>query len=220
MRHLLLMAKAPIPGHVKTRLVPPLTIEQAAALYEAMLTDTVARLRRRAATHRVHVAVSPATCDRARFPAAWHVFPQAAGDLGARLHAAFHETLTDDASPVVAIGVDSPTLPWSFLTQAFAALERADLALGSTEDGGCYAIGLRQLPQDFFAGIPWSTERVCQALASRARQLGLAVRHLPRWYDVDTMADVERHWSSLIRTRRAPQTRAWLLSSVATPSIV
>lgn len=217
------MAKAPIPGQVKTRLVPPLTAEQAADFYEAMLTDTVERFARGRTPFTLHAAVSPSAARCAlRFPASWHVFPQADGDLGARLHAAVRRVMAGGAARVVAIGVDSPAVPERFLRRAFSALARADLVLGPTEDGGCYAIGLRRVSRALWAGIPWSTDRVCQALVSQARRLGFTVHRLPRWYDIDTMDDLERHRPALSRSRLAPRTRGWLRqhASVGAVSIV
>ena len=210
------MAKAPVAGQVKTRLVPPLTDAQAADFYAAMLDDMIARLRR-AARCRVHVAVAPATFDRARLPASWDVVPQVAGDLGTRLTAAFRHVFADGGRQVVALGVDSPTLPWQLVSRAFTALRRADVVLGPTEDGGCFAIGLRRLPPRFFAGIAWSTDAVCRQLAAHAARHGLTVRQLPVWYDIDTIGDVERHWASLARSRVAPRTRRWLLRQNALP---
>ena len=164
---LLLMAKAPVPGLVKTRLVPPLTPDEAAALHAAMLADTVTVLQH-VSVDKIHAAVMPATFNRALLPSSWNIFPQVAGDLGARLAAAFRHVMGQGASRVVAVGVDSPTLQPSSLQAAFAALARADVVLGPAEDGGCYAIGLRQLSAAFFEGVTWGTASVCDQLIARA----------------------------------------------------
>ena len=217
------MAKAPIPGQVKTRLMPALTAQQAAAFYGAMLQDTIANCSRRAPAWTLHAAVAPAPPQPGlRFPAAWHVFPQGRGHLGVRLQAAFQRIMQGGAARVIAVGVDSPTLPEMFVSRAFDALARADVVLGPTEDGGCYAIGLRTAPRAWLRGVPWSTADVCHALAARARRLGWSIRYLPRWYDIDTIEDMARHRVELRRTRRAPRTRAWFrrYASVAGASVV
>lgn len=213
------MAKAPTPGRVKTRLVPPLTPDEAADFYAAMLADTIAWLQE-AAVGTVHAAVTPAEFDRSLLPPTWNVFPQITGDLGARLTAAFARVCDRMPSPVIAFGVDSPTLPPAYVHRAAAALVRADVVLGPTEDGGCYAIGLRNVPAAFFRGVAWSTAAVCRQLAERAEQRGLTCHVLPAWYDLDTEDDIERHWTSLTRTRRAPRTRAWLLHAFPRPSSI
>lgn len=195
----LVFAKAPVPGHVKTRLVPPLSPDAAAGLAVAALRDTLARCREAGPWARleVHVGGGPGATEAvgALVPGVRCV-PQAPGDLGARLAAAFARTFAAGADPVVIVGSDHPTLPASHLRQAVAALARADLALGPSADGGYYAVGLRASAgpraSALFEGIPWSSARTLDETCARAVQLGFAPALLPPWYDVDDPETLDR----------------------------
>jgi glycosyltransferase A (GT-A) superfamily protein (DUF2064 family) len=117
--------------------------------------------------------------------------PQCRGDLGRRLLAA-SEVLLRRAPRVILLAADNPTLPPACLREALAALERDDVVLGPTEDGGYYLIGLRQPVAGLFSGIPWSTGETARATAAAAQRLGLRLHQLPQWYDLDVPADLRR----------------------------
>jgi uncharacterized protein len=210
MHRLLLMAKAPTPGYVKTRLTPPLSARQAAALYRAMLRDTIDRLQALDDVD-VYVAVDAPADAIDIFPSAWQVFPQCDGSLGDRLADAWRvlQTRAQAFGPVLAIGADSPTVPLAYMQQGWDALMRADMVLGPTTDGGCYAIGLRAAPEDIFDTIYWSTHVVYAQLRQRMVDRGRAVATLSAWYDIDTPADIQQHWDALT-SADVPQTRGWL----------
>jgi rSAM/selenodomain-associated transferase 1 len=196
---LLIFAKPPRAGRVKTRLSPPLPPAEAAAVYEASLRDVIAL----AARERGRVEVWHAGGARGErwfareFP---HILlrEQAAGDLGERLCDAFARSFADGAQRVVVIGSDAPTLPDPVLTSAFEDLGEADadVVVGPTLDGGYYLIGLRAVAWPragrLFGGVPWSTDTVFQRTLERAHAAGLAVRVLPGWYDVDRPDDLRR----------------------------
>ena len=199
-----IFAKAPIPGRVKTRLVPPLTAEEAARVARASIEDTVHRIVPAVdARWTLHVDGSPDPALRTL--AREHglpIVPQRGADLGERLAAAFRELRASGARIVLAIGSDSPTLDPARIREATEALTSRDLALGPTEDGGYYLIGMSGAHEAVFAGIPWSTEHVLARTLERARDLGLAVAMLAPWYDVDDAASlkrvyVERHEAAL-----------------------
>ena len=189
-----LLAKTPGPGRVKTRLVPPLTTEEAAAVARACLTTTLRWL--------LPAAGLPCTLFLDGEPEPWiaalaakrgiAVAPQAPGDLGARLLAAFHALRASGAARVLAVGADSPTLPPERIPEAARALDDADVVLGPTEDGGYYLVGARRGEETILRDIPWSTERVLEVTRARAAEAGLAVRLLPAWYDVDGPEDGKR----------------------------
>ena len=203
---LAVFAKAPVAGRVKTRMCPPLTPEQAAALYEAMLLDVLAQP---APDPRVARALwfTPAG-ERAWFEAAapdWSLHLQEGEDLPARLRWAFRAHAEQGRSRIVVRGSDSPTLPPSTVAAAFDALERSDLAICPDRDGGYNLIGMRR-PADALFELAMSTARVLEETLERARELGLSVHLLPGHHDLDTAEDLQR----LGPAELAPRTARWL----------
>ena len=190
---LAVMAKAPRPGLVKTRLCPPLSPDEAAELAGAFLLDAVDQVRSVAAA-RPAMAYAPLDA-RAYFHALapdFALVAQRGDDLGARLSHAFEDFLTDGAPGAIVIGSDVPTLPSAVLEAALERLASADLVLGPSEDGGYYLIGVREPRAALFTDMVWSTEDVFEETMRRAGALGLDVGLLPAWFDVDTAADLER----------------------------
>ena len=214
---LAVMAKRPQAGEVKTRLCPPLTPEEAAELAHCFLADTLKQVRRVPGVERF-VAFSPADAEdffRKQTGAAFSLFPQAAGDLGARLADLTDHWLKAGFAGVIVIGADLPTLPDAVLHEAREVLagELADVVLGPADDGGYYLIGLRRPSRALFAGIAWSTDAVLSQTVARADAAGLRTHLLPPWYDVDVAADLQRLAHDLADDRtRAARTRAYLLS--------
>ncbi len=201
------MAKAPRPGAVKTRLVPPLTGAEAAALSGAFLGDVTANiaLAGRSAPIAGYVAYAPAGAD-AGFagmlaPGTQLVLADGAGPMppgvegiGRSLLHAARTLLASGAAAVCMVNADSPTLPTGFLIEAASALLRPGprLVLGPAEDGGYYLIGLKAAHARLFADIAWSTPEVARQTLARAAELGLEVALLPPWYDVDDPASLAR----------------------------
>jgi uncharacterized protein len=189
-----IFAKAPVPGLVKTRLVPPLSFEEAAAVARACLETTLRRF--------ASVVDAPVTLfldgdadDALRALAGSlgvRIAPQLGANLGARLEAAFRSLREAGATQTVAIGSDSPTLDPAWIVRAIASLDTHDAAIGPTEDGGYYLIGVRGIIPELFRGIPWSTDSVARTTFERASALGLSVHILPVWYDVDDVATLRR----------------------------
>ena len=215
---IVIMAKAPTPGRVKTRLTPALSPRQAAILYRCFLEDTIARAKtiREAA---LVVAYSPATC-RATFEALCPgvaLLPQRGRGLGARLAAVVGRLLREGRRPVIVIGGDTPGLPDRYLRKALRTLtaHRADLVLGPARDGGYYLIGLTSPAPELFDGVPWSTKHVYTTTLERARRLGLRVASLPPWEDVDTPDALGRLAATLARASGtiAPRTKRWLAAA-------
>jgi uncharacterized protein len=194
---LLIFAKAPRPGSVKTRLSPALTATEAAALYEASLHDVAATAT--ATVRDVQLFHDAAAGAEGYFRSAFPRLPtalQVAGDLGARLGAAFDHCFRADVERVAIIGADSPTLPGHLLPTAFAALAAHDLVLGPTDDGGYYLVAIRReawpRAAAVFEGIPWSTDTVLARTLARADAAGIAHTLLEPWYDVDRPEDLIR----------------------------
>jgi rSAM/selenodomain-associated transferase 1 len=176
----------------------------AARVARAFLLDTVERLARIDAV-RV-LAYTPPSAQRyfgeiskSRF----HLIPQTDGDLGRRMASFFAEQFQAGAAAAVLVGTDSPTLPLPFIVQAFQELERADVVIGPSTDGGYYLIGCARRVPPLFEGIAWSTSQV---LAETMASLGdprwrLAL--LPPWYDVDTLDDWRLLQGHVAAQRRA-----------------
>lgn len=203
MESLLVFAKAPVPGKVKTRLAAERGVEAATVLASAFLDDTAALVARWRAER---VAVDPNrnlvfVCSpdaedpvllRAAKRAGARTAVQVPGDLGARLRAAFDAEFKRGARSVCAIGMDSPTLPLHLVDHAFRALEWERVVLGPTFDGGYWLVGAQRPAPDLFTDIPWSTHAVLAKTLAHLRRQDVEPALLPFWYDVDEAADLER----------------------------
>jgi rSAM/selenodomain-associated transferase 1 len=209
---LIVMARYPEPGMVKTRLAASIGDAGAAEIYRAFLRDLGARLP----GHRSWVlrwAFEPAG---SRFcvelAAGADAFAQVEGSLGARMLAAMARGLRDGARHVVLIGSDVPHVPLSILEEAFGRLSGgADLVLGPAEDGGYYLIGARSVPA-VFEGIRWGGPDVLAATLAAARRRGIEPELLETQYDVDDVGTVGRLEADLTAGRIVdlPATRAAL----------
>ncbi|WP_432080158.1 TIGR04282 family arsenosugar biosynthesis glycosyltransferase [Streptomyces sp. WAC 04229] len=179
MSTLLVIAKEPRPGRVKTRLTPPFTPDEAAALAEASLADTLRAVAATPARRRVLVlAGAPGPW----LPPGFDVVPQCAGGLDARLADAF----AGCAGPALLIGMDTPQVTPELLDVDFAG---CDAYFGPAEDGGFWALGLARPDPALLRGVPMSTPVTGAVQRERLRAAGLRVRDLPPLRDVDTAAD-------------------------------
>jgi uncharacterized protein len=184
MTTVVVMAKTPVPGRVKTRLCPPCTPEQAAALAAASLADTFRAVETTACDRRV-LALDGAAGPWV--PSGWEIVPQAAGGLGARLDAA----VVAVDGPVLVVGMDTPQVTPEILDTAWSRLlaPGTDAVLGPADDGGYWAIGVRAPRAGLFDGVEMSTSRTGTQQRARLRALGLTVAELNRLRDIDTFAD-------------------------------
>jgi len=191
-RALLVFARDPFRGAVKTRLASALTPAGSARLYGAFLRDVTARCSGRPVELRAVVVVPPGGGPGMRRLVAggyqWWV--QQGANLGERMARAFERAFARGAQRVVIVGSDSPTLPEWLIGRTFNLLERVDVVLGPALDGGYYLVGLREPHPELFDLPEWSTSRVLVQTLRRAWKLGLAARLLPPWYDVDTQTDL------------------------------
>lgn len=188
---LVVFARCPEPGRVKTRLAGAVGAVPAASLYAAFVTDLRARFA--AAPFAVRWAVAPPDDGfAARFAIPRdETFVQDGDDLGTRMHAAFAHVGAQGFARCVLIGSDMPQLALATVEHAFAVLEDADLVLGPARDGGYYLIAARR-PLEVFGGIAWGTGSVLAATRARAAELGLKVALLDEGFDVDEAADLQR----------------------------
>jgi rSAM/selenodomain-associated transferase 1 len=190
---LLVVAKRPAPGQTKTRLSPPLSPGQAAALYECFLHDTL-ELMRQVSNARPVIAYLPSG-EAAYFSELapdFELILQEGADLGARLDNALTHYLRLGYQRVAIMNSDSPTLPVACLTGAFEALEDADVVLGPSDDGGYYLIGLKRPAPRLLREVRMSTAHVFDDTLTLAAVERLRVRLLPVWYDVDDAAALGR----------------------------
>lgn len=195
---LVIFAKAPITGQVKTRLCPPLTPDEAATLHGSFVLDTLERSK--AAVTKLRLPM-----DRylACAPDASHVFfkimeerhgvrvlDQVGEDLGERMAQAFTTIFARGYKQVLIVGTDVPSLSLVHYQQALVLLTTHDLVLGPAHDGGYYIVGLTQAIPELFVDIPWSTSQVLALTKQKAQALGLKTALLPEWRDVDTIEDL------------------------------
>jgi hypothetical protein len=193
---LAMLCKTPCAGGSKTRLSPPLSPQECAALSACFIRDVAATADSLpdAAGIVPYAVCTPAGSEaelRALLPGRFQLLPQREGDLGARMAAAISDLLALGHAGVVLIGADSPTLPASILRDAAEAVRHGDRAvIAPALDGGYLLIGLSRPYPGLFHGVSWSTSTVYAATLERARALGLPVTSLPGWYDVDDEASL------------------------------
>ena len=214
------LAKQPLPGLVKTRLAAETSPQWAARVAAAFLSDSLDRLVGIDA-HRILV-YAPREAEaffsglaRGRFA----LMPQVEGDLGQRMAAFFSTAVAPklefgnegpggnevrgDPVKAVLVGVDSPTLPLSYIEEAFAKLERADIILGPATDGGYYLVGCAGRVPPIFENITWSRPTVLEETVTLLKKTEWRLELLPPWYDVDTLNDWRMLRGHLAALRRA-----------------
>jgi uncharacterized protein len=215
--------KTPAAGLSKTRLSPPLRLEECAALSACFIRDlaqTIGDLSADDATgYAVYTPLGTESALRPLLPPGFLLQPQCEGPLGTRLAAAMRTLLSRHAGAIL-INADSPTLPGSILREAIAAVRSGiSLVLSPALDGGYTLIGLSQMWEELFADIPWSTATVYEDTVARARGMGVPVVNVPGWYDVDDAASLAVLMDELagrrlsftqLRGAQAPATRAYL----------
>ncbi|MFD2351009.1 TIGR04282 family arsenosugar biosynthesis glycosyltransferase [Nonomuraea ferruginea] len=183
---LLVIAKEPVPGRVKTRLTPPCTPREAAALASAALEDTLRTVARVPVARRV-IALDGAP--GAWLPTGFTVVPQRGDGLDERLAAAFGDAHRLSPTPIVLIGMDTPQVTVGLLADAVSLLGAHDAVFGPATDGGFWLLGLRAPVPDLLLGVPMSEPITGEIQLNRLAEAGMSVACLPCLTDVDTMAD-------------------------------
>jgi rSAM/selenodomain-associated transferase 1 len=192
---LVVMTKLPESGRSKTRLVPPLSFDEAAEVARALLTDQLNNLTKFTAA-RLFIAFTPDSADglfENLVAGEFSCFPQRGHSLGERMRHAFQQLFNRGFNNVVLIGSDLPVIPLSFFEGAYASLEesKVDVVLGPSTDGGYYLIGMNRLISNIFEGIPWSSGDVLNRTIEKLLGAGIKYRLLPLWSDIDTPEDLE-----------------------------
>jgi rSAM/selenodomain-associated transferase 1 len=227
---LAVMTKAPQPGRVKTRLVPPLTPEEAAELNKCFLRDTATAISSVCSGRPVgdaskmqfehasasHSEASTAACGIAVYtpvgaesayndilPPAFALLPQRGDKFGERLYSAVEDLFRCGFELVCLIDSDSPTVPAANFAETVELLSTTEdrVVLGPSDDGGYYLIGVKKPHRHLFDQIDWSTERVLNQTMQRATEIGIEVKLLPTGYDVDDDASLRRLCNELLGDR-------------------
>lgn len=192
-RGLIIFAREPVPGKVKTRLAQSIGDRAAAGIYSAMLSDTV---HKAALLDNVRIMIFWATengdvPEFSNLPGV-ETFVQSGEDLGKRMDNAFNAAFSHGVSRCCIIGSDSPDLPIEFLSQAFDSLDESDtdIVYGPAEDGGYYLLGMKQLWSPLFKNMQWSSPAVMVETVKLINKLGLKSHRLPQWHDIDTYDDL------------------------------
>lgn len=210
-----IFAKYPLRGQVKTRLSPPLTLDEATELYRAFLLDTMHLVSE---IHGIEPCILFAPAEsyndfRALALTNFLLVPQTGTDFGERINNGFRDLFGYGFDSVAIMDADSPTLPRAHVSRLFEQLSDpgCDVSVGPSDDGGYWAIGMKQWHRAVLSGIPWSTERVLQTTLERARDARLTAACAPAWYDVDDASMLERLYAEQAANPAAgPYTRRTL----------
>lgn len=195
-RGLIVFAREPIPGKVKTRLAAAVGDQVAADLYESMLQAVLKTCRQ---LDDVETIVYWA-CEEESLPRLDEKYRcssrrQSMGDLGERMRGAFQEMFSGGCEVCCIIGSDAPDLPLPYIREAFRLLatRQADTVFGPSRDGGYYLLGMRKIWPQLFRNIPWSSADVLEQSLAAARDSGLTAALLPEWQDIDTAEDLQAY---------------------------
>lgn len=216
---LIVFAKYPSPGGVKTRLSPPLSSEDAADLYRAFLLDaildyrtlpfpieTVIYLGSETDIPAMELLLASVGCTGVE------IRPQWGGGLGERLEHALTEAFNEGISRACVVGTDHPTLPLRLLLQGFVGLSAASAVIGPATDGGYYLIGMNRMIPELLHGMPYSTNKLFEQSVQAAEIHQIPVLQLPSWYDVDDAASLAQLFADRALLRPNSHTEQWLLS--------
>ena len=211
-RTLVIMAKAPRPGSVKTRLAEGLSLQSVTELYRCLLNDTIALAQ---GLDHVDVAIMCPASDvedlSRAVPNTVPIVPQSGQGLAAGLASVFAHFAASGGQRVIAFNSDSPHLPASVLETAFELLEAGDLVVGPTHDGGYFLVGANASHPGLFTAAGMGTGNALETLLTRARSLGLSVRLTDSFYDIDMAADLMQLAAELrLAPAKAPRTAVWL----------
>lgn len=206
---LLVFAKVPRPGEVKTRLTPTLTSDEAATLYEAFLHDAFDQYSQLSCDVRLYLAPPHPEQQLEGIPEDVTVHGQDGKGLGDRMCHAFRDVFSEGYERAVLIGTDHPTLPTAFVQRSFVELgSPGAICIGPTIDGGFYLLGMSSFYPQLFDEMTYSHTNVFSETITRVGDTDAHCTTLPEWYDVDTPADLDQLLDDLKRTDEgAPRTR-------------
>jgi rSAM/selenodomain-associated transferase 1 len=207
---LVVVAKEPVPGKVKTRFIPQLSPAEAAGLYRCSLHDRITEISALNGVDRA-IAYTPEDA-RDTFTElsldGFELFTQRGKGLGQRLNNIFQDNLARGYQAVSIVDSDSPDLPKSIINESFGLLlsKQAEVVLGPCHDGGYYLVGLRKPYPELFKNIPWSTKNVLSTTLEKAGKMGLNVKLLSSWNDLDTFEDLIEYY---VKYKDRPLSKDW-----------
>jgi len=212
----IVFCKPPVAGRVKTRLIGALSARQAAEIHEACVKDTIAMVNALPGAKRwLYVASSRAAAQRMAahilLGMKWKVVTQRGSDLGERMRNAIEEQLHAGAEKVVIVGTDSPWMGGERIARALQLLDKTDVVLGPSEDGGYYLVAARQAVSKMFSGIHWGTVEVLPKTLRALRAMRTSFHLLKRDFDLDRPEDLRRVKQKAARGKlRASELQRWL----------
>ena len=186
-----LFARDPVLGKVKTRLSPFLNDETILQLYTCFLHDSLDKIRQ-VENADLFIGISPSNQSGffTGMPGSdMRIFVQEGKELGDKMRRAIQDRFAEGYERVVIIGSDSPSLPVSYIERALASDK--DMVLGPSTDGGYYLIGMKGALTEVFEGVTWGTEKVLQETCDHLVQNGVPLELLPVWYDIDSPEDLK-----------------------------
>jgi len=189
---IILFARDPVVGQVKTRLHPFLSEESIFELYTHFLHDSIQKIVRVKSADRfigVHPADASGFFSRLKDECALEIFSQVGNDLGEKMANAFQARFAEGYERVVIIGSDSPSLPVDYIEQALSS--EKDLTIGPSTDGGYYLIGMSGKLVNVFEDVAWGSDAVLAQTLERVKKSGCSLELLPPWYDVDRPEDLK-----------------------------
>lgn len=189
-----IFAKPPRPGLVKSRLAEDIGANAAAAIADALLTDTVV-----AASHVRNARIILSVTEQFVFEgfAGITQWLQPQGDLGLRVESTLRWALLD-ANVAFALGADTPGISTDLIDDAIGRTSIADAVLGPVDDGGYYLLGLKTCPEGLLTNVRWSTAHTLSDTEARLKKHEMSVLFTKRWFDIDTAADLERARTEII----------------------
>ena len=216
---IIIFAKAPVKGHVKTRLATDMDEADVVNLYRYFVLDVLYKIKSTGLPHKIFYDPPGTEALMADWLGANNDFVLQKGkNLGERMENAFMKLFINNITRAVIIGTDSPDLPEAYILDAFSGLEKNDAVIGPAVDGGYYLIGFNKdsIIPEVFANMPWGTDTVFEKTMAILNKRNLSVRVLPKWRDVDTIDDL-RHLIQSLKKKPAlaPATYSFLTNRMA-----
>jgi len=188
---LIIIAKHPEKGKVKTRLMGTMSDEKRLELYTYLLENTMQRLGAISGVD-TFIAYAPQNAESYFLRFGLKLIPLPEGDLGKRMFHAFREVFKEGYEKAALVGVDIPGLTGSIILRAFELLSDSDIVYGPAKDGGYYLVGMGALVKEIFERVPWSSENTLKESIERAKQYGYSIALTETLSDIDTIEDVRR----------------------------
>lgn len=190
---IVVFAKAPVAGKVKTRLQPFMTPQDSARLQEALIKDSILKLSRIDSAEKF-IYYWPDEkrnmLDKFIEGTSFHLQLQKGNDLGEKMENAFIELFNKGFFKIVIIGADSPTLPVEYIDQAFDKLDNSEMVIGPSIDGGYYLIGLKEKNYPVFSFVEWGSDKVLSQTHNLVKKHNIKLLLLPTYFDIDTTENI------------------------------